>query len=118
MNQALTDFLEQYGRTDGVFYLGHAAILAVIGGKKILFDPIIESQPYGDSWVFFPPQVDDRSLYHVDAVVVSHIHQDHYDLEFIKRLAPQVKVAIVGNRPSFEADITANAGREITILTP
>ena len=118
MSQTLTDFLEQYGRTDGVFYLGHAAILAVLGGKKILFDPIIESQPYGDSWVFFPPQVDDRRLYDVDAVVVSHIHQDHYDLEFIKRLAPHVKVVIVGNRPSFEADITANAGRPITILAP
>lgn len=118
MNQQLQDFLAQYGDTDGVLYLGHAGLLVVIGGKKILFDPIIESQPYGDSWVFFPPQLDDPALYEVDAVIVSHIHQDHYDLPFLRALKPSVKVAIVGQRPSFEADIQANAGREITIIAP
>lgn len=118
MNQRLQQFLEQYGDSDGVLYLGHAAILAVIGGKKILFDPIIESQPYGDSWVFFPPQLDDKALYDVDAVIVSHIHQDHYDLPFLRRLKPSVVVAIVGQRPSFEADIQANAGRPVTIIAP
>lgn len=118
MNQQLHNFLEQYGAGDGVLYLGHAGLLVVIGGKKILFDPIIESQPYGDSWVFFPPQLDDPALYDVDAVVVSHIHQDHYDLPFLQQLKPSVKVAIVGQRPSFEADIQANAGRPITIVAP
>lgn len=118
MNQQLHQFLEQYGATDGVLYLGHAGLLAVIGGKKILFDPIIESQPYGDSWVFFPPQLDDPALYDVDAVIVSHIHQDHYDLPFLRALKPSVKVAIVGQRPSFEADIQANADRPITIIEP
>jgi len=118
MNRQLTQFLAEYGDSDGVFYLGHAGILAVLGGKKILFDPIIESQPYGDSWVFFPPQVDDKRLYDVDAVVVSHIHQDHYDLPFLRQLAPSVKVVIVGQRPSFEADITAKAERPITIVEP
>lgn len=118
MNQQLRDFLAQYGASDGVLYLGHAGILAVIGGKKILFDPIIESQPYGDSWVFFPPQLDDPALYDVDAVIVSHIHQDHYDLPFLQRLKPSVVVAIVGGRPAFEADIQANAGRPITIIAP
>lgn len=118
MSSQLNRFLATYGAGDGVFYLGHAGILAVLNGRKILFDPIIESQPYGDSWVFFPPQVDDALLYEVDAVVVSHIHQDHYDLPFLRRLAPSVKVVILGGRPSFVADITANAGREITIVPP
>jgi len=118
MNQQLTEFLRLYGDTDGVLYLGHAGLLAVIGGKKILFDPIVESQPYGDSWVFFPPQLDDPALYDVDAVIVSHIHQDHYDLPFLQGLAPSVVVAIVGQRPSFETDIRTKAGRPITVIEP
>ena len=117
-SQQLKHFLEQYGQTNGVFYLGHAAIMAVLNGKKILFDPIIESKPYDDAWVFYPPQVDDKSLYHVDAVLVSHIHQDHYDLTFLKGLAPDVQIIIVGQRPSFEADITAKLGRPVTIIAP
>ncbi|HEX8605422.1 MAG TPA: MBL fold metallo-hydrolase [Pseudoduganella sp.] len=118
MTTQLTQFLAKYGAGDGVFYLGHAGILAVLNGRKILFDPIIESQPYGDSWVFFPPQIDEDALYDVDAVVVSHIHQDHYDLPFLRRLAPSVKVVILGGRPSFLADIQANSGRDITIIPP
>ena len=68
--------------------------------------------------MFFPPQLDDPALYDVDAMVVSHIHQDHYDLPFLQQLKPSVKVAIVGRRPSFEADIQANAARPITIVAP
>ncbi|SFV13477.1 MBL fold metallo-hydrolase [Pseudoduganella namucuonensis] len=118
MSQQLKRFLDQYGDTNGVFYLGHAAIMAVLNGKKILFDPIVESQPYDDAWVFFPPQVDHDSLYDVDAVLVSHIHQDHYDLKFLKGLRPEVKIIIVGQRPSFEADIAGKLGREITVIPP
>jgi L-ascorbate metabolism protein UlaG (beta-lactamase superfamily) len=118
MNNQLTNFYEEFERKDGVFYLGHASILVILNGKKILFDPIIVSQPYGDSWVFFPPQVADRRFYDVDAVVVSHIHQDHYDLEFLKKINSSVKIIIVGNRPSFETDIVSNSGKEITIIKP
>ena len=118
LNPALTQFLDLYGDGDGVFYLGHASILAVIGGKKILFDPIVESRPYGDSWVFYPPQVADPRWYEVDAVLVSHIHQDHYDLKYLKRLRPEIPVFIIGQRPSFEADIVARSGRAITIVAP
>ena len=118
LNPELSRFLERHGDGNGVFYLGHASILAVIGGKKILFDPIVESRPYGDSWVFYPPQVADPRWYEVDAVVVSHIHQDHYDLKYLKRLAPEIPVIIIGQRPSFEEDIVARSGRTITIVPP
>jgi glyoxylase-like metal-dependent hydrolase (beta-lactamase superfamily II) len=84
----------------GVFYLGHASIMAVLNGRKILFDPIVLSKPYDESWTFYPPQIRDESFHNVDAVVVSHIHQDHYDVEFLKSLAPQAKLIIVGGRPA------------------
>lgn len=76
--------------------MGHASVLAVFGGKKILFDPVILSKPYSDSWAFFPAQVADLSVFEVDAVVVSHIHQDHYDLEYLKALDGKAKIVVVG----------------------
>jgi len=118
MNQQLTEFYDRYGAGNGVFYLGHASALVVLGGKKILFDPIVLSQPYDDAWVFYPPQIVDPRWYEVDVVVVSHIHQDHYDLKFLRRLGAQVQVLIVGQRPTFEQDIVAKSGRSVTILQP
>ncbi|MYM70390.1 hypothetical protein GTP45_26810 [Pseudoduganella sp. FT55W] len=115
MIPSLSNFYDRY--TNGMYYLGHASALAVLDGKKILFDPIVLSQPYADAWVFYPPQIVDPRWYEVDAVVVSHIHQDHYDLPFLRALPPHVKVIISGNRPSFEEDIQ-RAGREITVLEP
>lgn len=118
MNQQLTRFYDQHGAGDGVFYLGHASILVVLGGKKILFDPIVLSQPYDDAWVFYPSQIVDPRWYEVDAVVVSHIHQDHYDLKFLNLLPPSVKLIVVGQRPVFEQDIAARAGHPVTVLEP
>ena len=102
----------------GVFYLGHASIMAVLNGRKILFDPIVLSKPYDESWSFYPPQIRDESFHNVDAVVVSHIHQDHYDVEFLKSLAPQAKLIIVGGRPEFESDIKSKAQRTVNVIEP
>lgn len=118
MNPQLSSFYERFGDGDGLFYVGHASALVVLNGRKILFDPIVLSQPYGNAWVFYPQQVVDPRWYEVDAVIVSHIHQDHYDVQFLRELKPEVKVFIVGQRPTFEADIQEKAGREITILPP
>nr|WP_315254274.1 MBL fold metallo-hydrolase [uncultured Duganella sp.] len=116
MIQSLSNFYERY--TNGMYYLGHASALAVLDGKKILFDPIVLSQPYSDAWVFYPPQIVDPRWYEVDMVVVSHIHQDHYDMQFLRALPPQVQVLIVGDRPSFEEDIQLRSGRKITVVAP
>ena len=97
-------------RVDGdvCLFLGHASIFVRIGGYKIIFDPVVISKPYGGSWTFFPPQYWNDELYDVDAVVVSHIHQDHYDSAFLKQLDSKVKIFVVGGRPSFEDSLTAN----------
>lgn len=118
MNPQLTSFYERFGAGDGLFYPGHASALVVLGGKKILFDPIVLSQPYDNAWVFYPPQIVDPRWYEVDAVVVSHIHQDHYDLPFLRKLGPQVKLIVVGDRPGFESDIKEKVGREVTVVPP
>jgi L-ascorbate metabolism protein UlaG (beta-lactamase superfamily) len=118
VHAGLRQFYREYGQTNGLFYMGHASVLAVFSGKKILFDPVILSKPYADSWAFFPAQVADSSLFDVDAVVVSHIHQDHYDLEYLKTLNGKAKILVVGGRPSFIEDLQYNGVKNLQIVEP
>jgi len=117
-NQALRQFYATYGQSNGLFYMGHASVLAVFGGKRILFDPVVLSKPYGDSWAFFPPQIQDPSVFEVDAVVISHIHQDHYDLQFIKALVGKAKIVVIGGRPSFLKDLVDNDVKGLCVIDP
>jgi L-ascorbate metabolism protein UlaG (beta-lactamase superfamily) len=114
----LQQFYRLHGQTNGLFYMGHASVLAVFGGKRILFDPVIISRPYADSWAFFPAQVADSSLFEVDAVVVSHIHQDHYDLKYLKALDGKARIVVVGGRPSFIEDLQNNGVKNLLIVEP
>ncbi len=114
----LRQFYAACGQADGLFYMGHASVLCCFGGKKILFDPVVLSKPYGDSWAFFPPQVADPSVFEVDAVVVSHIHQDHYDLQYLKALEGRAKTIVVGGRPSLLKDLRDNGVRNLQVIEP
>ena len=118
VNAGLQQFYREHGKTNGLFYMGHASILAVFSGKKILFDPVILSKPYANSWAFFPAQVADQSVFEVDAVVVSHIHQDHYDLEYLKALNGKARIVVVGGRPSFIEDLRLNGVKNLLIVEP
>ena len=114
----LQQFLKEYGDGSGLFYMGHASILCSFGGKRILFDPVVLSKPYGDAWTFYPPQVQDSELFEVDAVMVSHIHQDHYDIEYLRALDKRVKVIVIGGRPEFEEDLRRNNIKNLHIIEP
>jgi L-ascorbate metabolism protein UlaG (beta-lactamase superfamily) len=103
------------GSEDGVLYVGHASILVRLSGKTFLFDPVGLSSPYFDCWVFFPAQVMDPRLLAVDAVIVSHCHQDHFDTAFLKLFPPTTPIHIVEGRPMF-AQMCAEAGIEVVEL--
>jgi L-ascorbate metabolism protein UlaG (beta-lactamase superfamily) len=111
-------FYKEYGERSGLFYMGHASVLCVFGGKKILFDPVVLSKPYEDAWTFFPPQIQDSSVFKVDAVIVSHIHQDHYDIEFLRSLDKSVKVIVIGGRSAFEDSLRSNKIQNLQIIEP
>jgi len=50
------------------------------GGLKILCDPWIEDGVFDGSWCHCPPlKTQLKDLLDVDALYISHIHQDHYD---------------------------------------
>jgi len=96
----LTKFLDT--EKDGVFYVGHASILVRLSKKKYLFDVIEQGNFYNNSWKFFPSQVMDERFFDVDGAFVSHVHQDHYDPVFLKKLKKRkIPIYILNGRPNF-----------------
>ena len=100
---------------DGLFYLSHASILVRLNGKTLLFDPVLAKPPHLGSWLFYPEMEMDRRMLEVDAVLVSHQHQDHYDADFLKMLPPSTPIYILDGRPQFEALLDAE-GIAYTLL--
>lgn len=91
---------------DGVFYIGHASILVRLNKKKFIFDVIKNTNFYNNSWLFFPSQVNDKRIFDVDAVFVSHIHGDHYDPSLLKKIQQKgIPIYILDGRPSFNKDL-------------
>ncbi len=67
--------------------LSHAGMLAKFGGASVLIDPWLLGSCYWRSWWNFPEAVfDPEELARVDAVILSHIHWDHWHGPTIKRL--------------------------------
>ncbi|APR35210.1 MBL fold metallo-hydrolase [Paraburkholderia sp. SOS3] len=95
--------LEEFysSKSDGVFYLSHASILVRLNQRTFLFDPVLAKPPHLGSWLFYPEMQMDKRLLEVDAVFVSHQHQDHYDVDFLRMLPPHTPVYIVSGRPQF-----------------
>jgi len=103
-NKDLTKFLDS--KADGLFYIGHASILVRLNGKKYLFDFINNMNFYSNSWIFFPNQILDKRLLNVDAVIVSHIHQDHYDPDLLRKFNKKnIPIYILNGRKSFIQNI-------------
>ena len=55
--------------------------------NKIIFDPWISDGIFDGSWGIFPPVNNiEKYLENVTHCFISHIHEDHFDLEAIKLL--------------------------------
>ena len=74
-----------------IAWLGHATSMVEIGGKRIMFDPVLSER--ASPFSSFGPKRFHRSpirLDHIkgiDAVFISHNHYDHFDRVTIQRLA-------------------------------
>ncbi len=91
---------------DGVFYIGHASILVRLNKKKFIFDVIKNTNFYNRTWLFFPSQINDRRIFDVDGVFVSHIHGDHYDPDLLKKIQNKnIPIYILDGRPGFNQDL-------------
>jgi L-ascorbate metabolism protein UlaG (beta-lactamase superfamily) len=69
---------------DRIVFLGHAAVLIELDGVRLLTDPLLRSRVLHLRRRAAPP---DPSLYAgLDAVLISHLHQDHLDLPSLRLL--------------------------------
>ncbi|TGN02370.1 MBL fold metallo-hydrolase [Leptospira yasudae] len=71
-------------------WLGHASVLVEIDGVRILTDPVFADKvsPFTSLGPerFFPPPIALENLPKIDAVVISHDHYDHLDMNTAKHL--------------------------------
>src|SRR6478609_3446025 len=72
------------------FWIGHASVYVEIDGLRVLLDPVFAERvspiPVGPRR-FHPPPIALADLPTIDAVLVSHDHYDHLDMETVQHLA-------------------------------
>ncbi|WP_196988377.1 MBL fold metallo-hydrolase [Caenimonas aquaedulcis] len=73
------------------WWLGHASVLLEIDGVRIMTDPVLSKRVSPFQFVgparLHPPPLALSELKNVDAVVISHDHFDHLDMDTIRALA-------------------------------
>lgn len=95
-----------------VTWIGHATVLAQLGGLNVLTDPIFSERASPFSFVgpkrSQPPALSLATLPRIDVVLISHNHYDHLDLESVRALALQkdgapLYLVPMGNAAWFQA---------------
>lgn len=73
-----------------ITWLGHGTSLIELDGTRVLTDPVWSERPSPVSWAgptrWYPPPISLAQLPALDAVLISHDHYDHLDMETIKAL--------------------------------
>jgi L-ascorbate metabolism protein UlaG (beta-lactamase superfamily) len=92
-------------------FINHATVLVQTEGLNLLTDPVWSERVSPVSWAgprrHRPPGLRLEDLPPIDAVIVSHNHYDHLDLETLKFLARRHAAPIIvplGNRALLEAN--------------
>ena len=65
-------------------YIGHSTVLIEIGGYRLLTDPVLRGRVA--HLRRSGPAIDPGWLDRLDAVLISHLHLDHFDLPSLRRL--------------------------------
>jgi UDP-MurNAc hydroxylase len=98
--------------------LSHACLLAKFGGTSIIVDPWLLGSCYWRSWWNFPePCFEADEVRAVDAVVISHIHWDHWHGPTIKRLLKDRPFIVADEPNTRSADDLRRIGiRDVTAV--
>ena len=79
--------------TPALTWVGHATILAQIGGVNLITDPVFSERVSPLSFIgpkrHVPPGLSLAQLPHIDVVLISHNHYDHLDDASVRALAAQ-----------------------------
>jgi L-ascorbate metabolism protein UlaG (beta-lactamase superfamily) len=80
-------------------WFGHSSVLVAIEGVRVMTDPVLSDRvspvPIGPQRMHAPP-ISLADLAGIDAVLISHDHYDHLDMETIQHLAAQGTQFYVG----------------------
>ncbi|HEY8818099.1 MAG TPA: MBL fold metallo-hydrolase [Candidatus Limnocylindrales bacterium] len=79
-------------------WLGHSTVVLETAGLRLLTDPVLRSS-IGP--IRRRPELIDHDLEAVDAVLISHLHQDHLDLPSMRLLRPEVRVIVPAGAGEF-----------------
>jgi L-ascorbate metabolism protein UlaG (beta-lactamase superfamily) len=73
-----------------VRFLGHATVEVELQGTRLLTDPVLRNR-LGP--LVRQPRIDGPAP-HPDAVLISHLHGDHFDLPSLRRLGNEVRLIV------------------------
>lgn len=100
-------------------FYGHASIHIKTPQISIVTDPwFSKSGAFLNSWFQFPDntELDLTSIRNADYVILSHEHQDHFDLNFLKTINPKTKIIIPKYTDSYLLDtLSGNLDNEIIV---
>jgi UDP-MurNAc hydroxylase len=88
-------------------YCGHASFRIEHGGVSVLIDPWMSATgAFLGSWCQFPDnsELDLDALRDSDFVLISHDHQDHFDLQFLRTLSSDAVVVVPQYRNPYLVD--------------
>jgi L-ascorbate metabolism protein UlaG (beta-lactamase superfamily) len=91
ISRTAMDFADQPARAGlRITWLGHSTILLELDGRRVLIDPVWSERASPFTWAgprrFYPPPLPINQLPALDAVLISHDHYDHLDVETIVAL--------------------------------
>jgi L-ascorbate metabolism protein UlaG (beta-lactamase superfamily) len=72
-------------------WLGHSTVLLETGGLRLLTDPVLRA---GIGPVRRRPELADIDLTAIDAVLISHLHNDHLDLPSMRLLPRELRAVV------------------------
>ena len=118
--RAATDFAGPPASGLRTTWLGHSTTLVEIDGSRLLLDPVWAPRSSPMSWAgprrFFEPPLALEDLPELDAVLISHDHFDHLDMEAVRRLSDRGNAFIVPLGVGAHLEYWGVPGNKITEL--
>lgn len=89
--QMICGIIARMRSNSSITYIGHATLLIEMDGVRILTDPILRSHVSG----FIRRQTPlPTGLSHIDLVLISHLHFDHFDMASLRLIGHNVQIAV------------------------